>query len=342
MALPAVQPCCPLMAALVQLLLLSCMLVEQSSGGRTERLSANATIKQRLKGGMTLREWHRMQRPFVPWHQLGRGLSAHLLRPYSQAHAHRAAAIEATHGNWSTRHAQTDRKAGSTSFVQNLHAPSLSAASEGPGAFSNPMFKSHEDYVQAQRSKTDGLLKQDASAVPNWVTREDVQFLARHMQMEMHLPFHHKFALAHGTRSGREQSWFMEFLPGVRVLGTELSPLAAGPNTVVMDFHEVKPEWVGQADFVYSNALDHSYNATFAVQQWMKEVSPEGMLIVEWSMMHTKAGLHGKVDIFGGTLDEFQDLIRNAGPFQIAAVVKNPKVGERRTHYIFARHADHA
>lgn len=304
MALPVVQPCCHLMAALVQLLLLSCMLVEQSSGGRTERKSANATIKQRLKGGMTFREWHRMQRPFVPWHQLG--------------------------------------NAGSTSFVQNLHAPSLSAASEGPGAFSNPMFKSHEDYVQAQRSKTDGLLKQDASAVPNWVTREDVQFLARHMQMEMHLPFHHKFALAHGTRSGREQSWFMEFLPGVRVLGTELSPLAAGPNTVVMDFHEVKPEWIGQADFVYSNALDHSYNATFAVQQWMKEVSPEGMLIVEWSMMHTKAGLHGKVDIFGGTLDEFQDLIRNAGPFQIAAVVKNPKVGERRTHYIFAKHADHA
>jgi len=234
-----------------------------------------------------------------------------------------------------------DGNAGSSSLVQKGHTPSLSAAFEAPRAFNNPMFKTHEEYVQAQRSKTDGLLKRDASAVPNWVTREDIQFLARHMQTEMHLPFHHKFALAHGTRSGREQSWFMEFLPGVRVLGTELSPLAAGPNTVVMDFHEVKPEWIGQADFVYSNALDHSYNATFAVQQWMKEVSPEGVLIIEWSMMHTKAGLKGKVDIFGGTLQEFQHLIHNAGPFQIAAVVENPKVRDRRTHYIFARHADH-
>jgi len=211
-----------------------------------------------------------------------------------------------------------------------------------PIPFNNHMFKNHEEYVQAQLSKTDQILKKDASNIPNWVKREDVQFLARYMQSEMHLPFKHKFALAHGTRSGREQSWFMEFLPGMRVLGTELSPLAAGPNTVVMDFHEVKPEWIGQADFVYSNALDHSYNATFAVQQWMKEVSPEGVLIVEWTMMHTKEGLSGQVDIFGGTLQEFQELILNAGPFQIAAVVENPKVTERRTHYIFARHADHA
>lgn len=211
-----------------------------------------------------------------------------------------------------------------------------------PIPFHNHMFKNHEEYVQAQLSKTDGILKKDASSIPNWVKREDVQFLARYMQSEMHLPFKHKFALAHGTRSGREQSWFMEFLPGMRVLGTELSPLAAGPNTVVMDFHEVKPEWLGQADFVYSNALDHSYNATFAVQQWMKEVSPEGMLIIEWSEGHTRKGLAGKVDIFGGSLQEFQDLIRNAGPFQIVAVVKKPTVTQLNVHYIFARHADHA
>jgi len=211
-----------------------------------------------------------------------------------------------------------------------------------PIPFNNHMFKNHEEYVQAQLSKTDQILKKDASNIPNWVKREDVQFLARYMQSEMHLPFKHKFALAHGTRSGREQSWFMEFLPGMRVLGTELSPLAAGLNTVVMDFHEVKPEWMGQADFVYSNALDHSYNATFAVQQWMKEVSPEGVLIIEWSEGHTRNGLAGKVDIFGGTLQEFQDLIRNAGPFQIVAVVKKPTVTQLNVHYIFARHADHA
>lgn len=211
----------------------------------------------------------------------------------------------------------------------------------GAKAFHDLRFASYEEYVQGQRSKTDAILARKEADVPNWIKHEDVQFLAQYMQLKMRLPFTNKFALAHGTRSGREQKWFMEALPGELVLGTELSPNATGLYTVVMDFHDVKPEWLRKADFVYSNALDHSYNPTFAVQQWMREVSSDGVLIVEWSKSHTKEGLRGDIDIFGGSLQEFQDLICNAGPFHIAAVVKSPTRKEKRVHYIFVRHADH-
>ena len=78
------------------------------------------------------------------------------------------------------------------------------------------------------------------------------------------LPLKHKFALCHGTRSGREQSWFRKYLPsGVEVWGTEISEAAAkvAPYTIAWDYHKVKPEWRGRVDFVVSLSvpvcLDH-------------------------------------------------------------------------------------
>ena len=31
-----------------------------------------------------------------------------------------------------------------------------------------------------------------------------------------------------------------------------------------MGFPEVKPEWIGKADFIYSNSFDHSYDPACA------------------------------------------------------------------------------
>lgn len=198
---------------------------------------------------------------------------------------------------------------------------------------------SYEEYVKGQRSKTDGILRANGTGDQQWVNRDDIYFLAKYMRDTLRLPMKNKLALAHGTRSGHEQTWFREALPGEEAWGTELSPLATSPYTVNMDFHVVPDKWLGKVDFVYSNALDHSYNATYAVEQWMKEVSSDGVLIIEWSEAHTKEGLSGNVDIFGGSLEEFKNLIVKAGPCDIVAVVPSPTRKSVNVQFIFAKHS---
>ena len=64
----------------------------------------------------------------------------------------------------------------------------------------------------------------------------------------------------HGTRQGFEQKWFSKNLE-CKVIGTEISDNANDyKNTIEWDFHNVKKEWIGSVDFIYSNALDHSYD----------------------------------------------------------------------------------
>lgn len=192
----------------------------------------------------------------------------------------------------------------------------------------------------AQRSKTDKYLANESSE-KQWVVQQDIILLGEHMKQVLNLPFRNRFALVHGCRHGKEQLWFREVLPEVEVFGTEISPLANAPFTIVMDFHEVKPEWLGRADFVYSNSLDHSYNATFAVQQWMKEVAKEGFLILEHTIWHTKTyqAPKQKIDIYGDTLEGYQKLIRKAGNYEVADLLKSPTRGdELKAVFLFVKH----
>lgn len=109
------------------------------------------------------------------------------------------------------------------------------------------------------------------------------------------------FGLCHGTRRGLEQKWFAEKL-GCEVIGTEIAESAKDfPNTIQWDFHEVKPEWVGNVDFIYSNSLDHSYDPAHALRQWMSCLKPGGVCLIE----HTSQDLPHKVselDPFGAEL----------------------------------------
>lgn len=213
-----------------------------------------------------------------------------------------------------------------------------------PEKFDNPLFDSYEDYVNSQNSKTSQLLDGcREGVVKKAVNPEDMKYLAKYMKEELHLPFTNKFALTHGTRCGYEQQYFINALKEqgekVSVLGTEISPNAKDfPYTIVWDFHEVKPEWEGKADFVYSNALDHSYNPKYAVQQWMKEVSPKGALVLEHNKWHKQR--NGKIDIFRAKLEEYEQLIKSAGNFKITKVLENPMhVNTDHAKYIIVQHA---
>lgn len=245
-----------------------------------------------------------------------------------------------------------------------LQASSIKLNSvENPSEFKNPLtdpiFSSYEDYVDSQNSKTKGILAkcQDGTELKEWVKEGEIEFLANYMKNDLKLPFKNKFGLTHGTRCGKEQEWFMKYIGDeMKVLGTEISPEAKDfPYTVVWDFHNVKAEWKEHTDFVYTNALDHSYNPKYAIGQWMSEVAKDGVLILHWKNGQThlqpkfqpgepieprtddaSIAPHQKIDIYGGDLDDYQQLIRDAGNFEVVDVVRFP--GHKKGFAIFARH----
>jgi len=87
-----------------------------------------------------------------------------------------------------------------------------------------------------------------------WVKEDEIQEISKVLLDKVGSV---DFGICHGTRSGNEQLWFSQFLDA-EVLGTDITPEAAiSPNTIEWDFHDVKEEWLGSADFIYSNSLDH-------------------------------------------------------------------------------------
>lgn len=120
-----------------------------------------------------------------------------------------------------------------------------------------------------------------------------------------------RFGLCHGTRSGKEQSWFSKALEGdAEVIGTEISDTAAKfPHTVQWDFHEVNPEWVGKADFVYSNSWDHAYDPLRAFDCWLGSLRSGGILLLDYTHGHT-ARKANQLDTFGIKRGRLQRLLR--------------------------------
>ncbi|MBD3170987.1 hypothetical protein GF326_00805 [Candidatus Bathyarchaeota archaeon] len=150
------------------------------------------------------------------------------------------------------------------------------------------------------------------------------------------------FGICHGTRRGVEQQLFIE-KTSAKVIGTEISSTATQfPNTIQWDFHDIKKEWEGAVDFVYSNALDHSYDPGHALSQWIKCLNNDGLCFIEYTKY---SKMSSKLDPFGANLDEVKHLIEKIGDIVDTIEVKaktNKKrkllytilvVKKRRPHY---------
>lgn len=212
----------------------------------------------------------------------------------------------------------------------------LSAFSQGRnfsnGAVSLEHLKSYSEYVEEQQRANIAKIK------GQWVPRKAIKYLSRLLRRK--LIFTKGFGICHGTRQGNEQRWFHEFLgEGVKVIGTEISNTATMfPNTIKWDFHAVKDEWIGAVDFIYTNALDHSFNPKFAVSQWAKCLTPQGVIILEWTSS-SDATHKNKHDIFGANRTTYEALLIHAG-LSIIQVVNCATFHKRRDCYhIIGGHA---
>jgi hypothetical protein len=71
--------------------------------------------------------------------------------------------------------------------------------------------------------------------------------------------------------------------------------------TVQADFHETREEWLGKADVIYSNSLDHAYDPAKALRAWAASVRDRGFIVLEKASDSDPRGV-SDLDPFGITL----------------------------------------
>ena len=115
--------------------------------------------------------------------------------------------------------------------------------------------------------------------------------------------------LCHGSRNGFEQKCFINEIPNVEVIGTDISETANDyDNSIVHDFHDEKKDWIENFDFVYSNSLDQSYDPEKALNTWINQVKKDRYVIIEHSDQHGVIS-SGKMDPFGVEANFFPYLL---------------------------------
>lgn len=173
------------------------------------------------------------------------------------------------------------------------------------------------DYEKYKRVQTAGNRRKIEKV---WVQEENIAFLADYIREVVGTV---AFGLCHGTRRGNEQLWFRKYL-NCEVIGTEISDTAEQfPHTIQWDFHNVKPEWIGAVDFIYSNSLDHSYDPEKCLKTWMSCIKPGGVCIIEHSTRHERAS---ELDPFGADISLMPSLILTwgKGAFFVREVLDAP------------------
>ena len=138
-------------------------------------------------------------------------------------------------------------------------------------------YKNYDHYIQCQKSAS--LLKKDHT----WAEKICIQYLVEILKKRIGKI---EFGICHGTRGGQEQAWIKDFL-NCDVIGTEIADYATTiPNTVQHDFNTKKEEWIGKADFIYSNAFDHVFDPEKTINVWLEQLKPAGILVIEYSKNH--------------------------------------------------------
>ena len=162
-----------------------------------------------------------------------------------------------------------------------------------------------------------------------WVSEDNIKMLGAYVQKL--LKDKPQFGLCHGTRRGNEQKWFKEVL-GCDVLGTEISDTAEDfPDTIQWDFHDVKPEWLGAVDFIYSNSFDHSFDPPKCLDAWMSCLKPGGVCILEYTTGHEIADAD-ELDPFGAEITHMPFLIAKWGQGRYS--VREILEGEKKFDYV--------
>ena len=166
-------------------------------------------------------------------------------------------------------------------------------------------FESYEEYKRVQVSANTLKFSQVYAEDPE-LKRIAAHFLTHNCNEGL--------GLCHGVRNGYEVRKFRSLMPALNIIGTDISPTAEKiANCIVWDMHELKPEWVGAVNFMYSNSWDHAYDPNLLFARWSECLAPDGRLYLSYTDLHSERGVseNTKIDVVGCSLDE---LIRMVQP----------------------------
>jgi hypothetical protein len=165
-------------------------------------------------------------------------------------------------------------------------------------------FDTYDEYkrvqVEANKLKYDDVFAEDPE-----LGRLAEHFRSRHSAAGV--------GLCHGVRNGYEVRKLRALLPGLDIIGTDISETAQHvPNCIVWDMHDLKPEWVGAIHLIYSNSWDHTYDPRLLFKAWSESLAPDGRLYLSYTPLHSEKGVsaQSKVDVFGCSLTELVDLAK--------------------------------
>lgn len=143
--------------------------------------------------------------------------------------------------------------------------------------------------------------------------------------------------LCHGTRNGAEQRFFQAAIPGVEVLGTEISSTATDfPDTIQWDFHDLKDDWVGAWDLLYSNSWDHAFDPERLFTNWIASLRPGGVMGLEHSDQHSPVSVT-PLDPFGIGYDALIALVTRGGRMALVDEVGGIDVKRNRRILVFQK-----
>jgi len=130
-------------------------------------------------------------------------------------------------------------------------------------------YKDYEEYKEAQIEAN--LEKQDFV----WVTNFSVDQVFKRSPIAARI-------LCHGTRNGAEQEIFSRRYRHADIIGSEISPEAKKyKRTVQWDFNQVKEDWVGKFDIIYTNSVDHTTTPVETISVWLDQLAPNGTLYID-------------------------------------------------------------
>ena len=177
-------------------------------------------------------------------------------------------------------------------------------------------YKSYEEYVKCQVSKTEWAFKNV------WANKTVIEAISSYIKDNNEEA---KFGICHGVRSGWECVEFNKEL-GIEVIGTELADVENDSCVINWDFHKLKDEWVGSVDFIYSNSFDHSCAPDLCLRQWMKCINKNGHCFIEWTTQDTSCN---DIDCFGASKEEYYEL------FSLRYNVVEMQLRDKRNTLIF-------
>ena len=160
-------------------------------------------------------------------------------------------------------------------------------------------YENYQDYVDAQTEAN----KRKLNRV--W-TKQSVINKAKFYKEEA------QDILCHGVRNGAELHMFRSVYGAGNIIGTEISETATQfPNVVQHDFQDVREEWVGQFDIVYSNSFDHAFDPERTLTAWKDQLKEDGVVIIE--LMIGNENRSKRTDPLEISQKEFKDLAAKVG-----------------------------